>query len=440
MGPDRLISPSLVARRPDLIPNDYSDAHTLLVTFGFRCNLACVFCMVEDVLDVYKGADLGTFRAFLDDREAMRRIRRVTFSGGEATLEREIFDYVRLARSAPGVEHVRVQTNATRLANRTFLNDLIDAGVDEFFVSIHGPDPDICDRLTARAGSFRAIMAGIEAVAESTATLMTNTAIVEPNHRRLSDIVALVAPFRPRTMDFWNIWPRIDQDDSRGMFVRVTDARPHLWKALGACEERGILPVVKWFPHCMLGPYVRYHDDGQPTVLVEQSYWEKAPQFACIYEGVCRHAPEPCAGLSYPYIHKFGWEEDVLEPSRRAGPGNAEGARVIESRAAGATSTVSLEPWIERLGLVPSAQFGNWQLQSARAHQGALVVSLVRDGHDLRIRMFPHDPRRKCFARTRSFDVVHDSVPAPIAGQVEAPLAAFLAHVRRIDAPEAAGS
>src|SRR5262245_8205163 len=114
-APGRLISPALVARRPDLIPNDYSDTNTLLVTFGFRCNLACVFCMVEDVLDVYKGADLATFRAFLDDREAMRRIRRVTFSGGEATLEREILDYVRLARSVPGVEHVRVQTNATRL-------------------------------------------------------------------------------------------------------------------------------------------------------------------------------------------------------------------------------------------------------------------------------------------------------------------------------------
>ncbi len=313
----RKLPQAVVAQRPDVIPEDYSDAHTLLATFGFRCNLACTFCMVEDVLGVYRGADLPTFEAFLKS-PAMKDIRRVTLSGGEATMEKELVEYVRLARTAPGVRHVRVQTNATRLANPVLLKQLMDTGVDEFFVSIHGHDAALCDALTQRPGSFRAIVAGIEAIVKAGATLLTNTVIVAQNHVHLADIVELVAPYKPKSADFWNLWPRIDADDQRGSFVRVSEALPSVVRAIEACERNGIFPVLKWFPHCLLGKHARYHDDSQPTVLVEQEFWEKAPKFACLYQGVCEHSPKRCSGLTHAYVKRFGWEQELLKPSRPA--------------------------------------------------------------------------------------------------------------------------
>ncbi|MBK7859923.1 MAG: radical SAM protein [Archangiaceae bacterium] len=319
MGPSKLPQ-AVVAQRPDLIPEDWSETHTLLATFGFHCNLACTFCMVEDVLGVYRGADLKAFRAFLENPTAMRDIRRVSLSGGEATMEKELVEYVRLARRAPGVEHVRVQTNATRLANPALLGQLIAEGVDEFFVSIHGHDAALCDALTQRPGSFKAIMAGIEAIAKAGATLLTNTVIVAQNHTHLADIVEVVAPFKPRTADLWNLWPRIDADDTRGSFVRVSESLPGVVKALEACERHGITPVLKWFPHCLLGRFAKYHDDSQPTVLVEQQFWEKAPRFACLYQGICEHSPKACAGLTHAYVKRYGWEQDLLQPKRSAEP------------------------------------------------------------------------------------------------------------------------
>jgi MoaA/NifB/PqqE/SkfB family radical SAM enzyme len=431
-APARRLPVALIERQPARIPREFSDEHTLLVTFGFRCNLACPFCMVEDVLGVYEGAKLDVFRAFLEDREAMERIRRVTFSGGEATLEKELFEYARLARRAPGVEHVRVQTNATRLKDRDYLAELIDAGVDEFFVSIHGHEPSLCDQMAGQSGSFRMIMAGIEAIAASKAKLLTNTVIVAPNAAHLADIVALVAPFGPRSMDFWSLWPRIDQADERALFIRVTEARPYLFAALSACEARGIMPIIKWFPHCLLGPYARYHDDSQPTVLVEQSYWEKAPRFACLYEGVCEHAPSPCAGLSFPYIHRFGWEEDVLVPARRGGEG--------QSREATPPPRGALERALERLGFAPGADFGGWQLRSARVFQGSLVIALARGGGEgeLLVRLHKRDPGRPCYARTGSFDVVHDAVPPREEPNIQAPLAALVEHIKRVERRELA--
>lgn len=425
----RRLPTALIERHPNLIPETYSDAHTLLVTFGFHCNLACVFCMVEDVLGVYRGATLEAFKAVLENRNTMAKIRRVTLSGGEATLERDVLEYVRLARSHPNVEHVRIQTNATRLTNRNLLQDLIAAGVDEFFVSIHGPDAAICDQLTAKQGSFRAIMAGVEAIAQSSATLLTNTAIVAPNHDRLRDIVELLAEYQPRTMDFWSIWPRIDQDDSRGLFVRVGDVRSHLLQALEACEQRGIIPVVKWFPHCLLGRFAGYHDDSQPTVLVEQTYWEKAPAFACIYEGICSQAPHRCAGLTFPYIRKFGWEEDVLEPSRGLAKATVNEG---ESRQGGPKNPG--DAVVSRLALTGEMNFAGFRVQSVRAHQRAIIISLVStDGHEIRVRLYEPDPARRCYARTNHFDVVHEALPDALIGRTDAPLQSLLAYLRQVN-------
>ena len=91
---------------------------SVLVAFAFHCNLACTFCMVEDVLQAYDGTTLESFRRFAERECALRGVRRIVFSGGEVTLARDLAEYIRFARSLPGIEHVRLQTNGTRLADR----------------------------------------------------------------------------------------------------------------------------------------------------------------------------------------------------------------------------------------------------------------------------------------------------------------------------------
>ncbi len=43
---------------------------SVLVAFAFHCNLACTFCMVEDVLNVYEGTRLEAFRRFTEKEGA----------------------------------------------------------------------------------------------------------------------------------------------------------------------------------------------------------------------------------------------------------------------------------------------------------------------------------------------------------------------------------
>jgi cyclic pyranopterin phosphate synthase len=425
---------------------------SLLVTFGFRCNLACTFCMVEDALDVYEGTSIEAFRRAAADPAALSGVRRIIFSGGEVTLAKDLVDYVAAARSLPGIEHVRIQTNGVRLGNKDTLRALLDAGADEFFISLHAPDAPLCDAITQRQGSFKAILAGIEAVAGSGAALTTNTAIADVNHRVLPEIVALAAPFGPRSMEFWNYWPRADEEGGRRMNARVTESRGPLLEALAACVRRGIPPVVKWFPRCLLGEYAWCHDDGQPPSLIEDRYWEREPEYGCIYEGVCLDAPErpggstagACAGLSDAYVLEHGWEENVLAPRRGPrGGGGAEPGFVARSllKDAGArrSDQAMAAALAARLGLRVGETIEGWALASATRARGpegsaaALAFARRAGAGRVVVRLHDRDPARKCAIRTRSFDVsyrLEDGAEAADAGPL---LQAVVARLHESD-------
>src|SRR5690606_36671829 len=95
-----------------------------------------------------------------EDNVRLRKHRRVVLTGGEVTLEKKLFDYIAVARRG-NFEHIRVQTNGRPLKDRAFTQSLIDAGVDEFFVSLHGHDADTQDYISQRPGSIDDAIAGI---------------------------------------------------------------------------------------------------------------------------------------------------------------------------------------------------------------------------------------------------------------------------------------
>lgn len=427
---------------PWLPPAHPWPGESLMVTFAFHCNLACTFCMVEDVLNVMPGTSLATFKKTVaEDPTRLAGISRIVFSGGEVTLSKELPAYAAFARSLPGIRHVRVQTNATRLGDRRLLRTLIDSGIDEFFVSFHAPDAALYDRLVQRERSFDNILAGLEAIASSGAELSTNTAIVEPNHDRLEQIVERLLPYRPRSLEFWNYWPRGDEDARRQIAARVGDVRPHLLAALRLALRAGVAPTVKWFPRCLLGPYARYLDDAQPTALIDDAYWAREPAYSCIYEGICADAGSACAGLSHSYIEQHGWEEQQLSPRRAptisTPPETSNATRTVTRslvKDAGdkRSHAAAIAGWLAQFELAPGAELAGFRLRGAALGRGiaALALQFEQGGDTLEVRIGPRDPRRPAFARTASYDLVYArATPAlePDARKVTEALARIIA-------------
>ena len=92
------------ALRDQVHPTRFRD---LAVTVDFHCNSACTFCIVQEGMNNYRGVPLERFAAIVQENLYSRKYDRVLFTGGEVTLEKSLFDFVRLARDSDAFHHVR---------------------------------------------------------------------------------------------------------------------------------------------------------------------------------------------------------------------------------------------------------------------------------------------------------------------------------------------
>src|ERR1051326_8780626 len=77
----------------------------------------------------------------------LRRWKGLTLTGAEVTLRRDLPDLARAARRS-GFDHVRIQTQGMRLGEMDSCRELVEAGIDEYFVSVTAADAATHDAIT----------------------------------------------------------------------------------------------------------------------------------------------------------------------------------------------------------------------------------------------------------------------------------------------------
>jgi len=165
----------------------------------------------------------------------------LTISGGEPTLNARLAEYVAFGKRL-GVREVELQTNATRLADRTLTRALVDAGVDTFFVSLHAPVAEVSDAITEAPGTFAKSVLGIDAIAETGRELRLNFVFCEQNRTLFPDHVRLVSSRWPNaelTISFvassTDVVPR-----DKALMPRYSDVLPFLGEGIRLARELGV--------------------------------------------------------------------------------------------------------------------------------------------------------------------------------------------------------
>ncbi len=369
-------------------------------------------------------------------------VTRIVLSGGEVTLDRELPAFIALARAVPSVEHVRIQTNASRLAEDDLAARLVALGVDELFVSLHAADAARSDAITQRPGSFAAILAGLDAARAAGATIITNTVVCATNVLVLADILALAHDRGAAAAELWGYVPRVDAEDARRLLVRVTEAAPHVHAALTVAEARGLPVTVKYFPRCLLGRFAHLQSDAQPRLVIDDAFWKAYPQYGCLYEGVCAAAvADGCTGLSDAYVRRFGWEEDALVPfAREVRPPDAptiaayhSWAHAAEVRAPEPLDAHDGARLLAVAGLVEGDVIGGATALAPERIAGGLRLRFAISGEQLAIDLRPRNDARPCFARTASLDISHPPWPEATTIAARPLLAALAARLRERD-------
>lgn len=157
---------------------------------GEVCNNNCTFCMEED-RDGRKVTNSAT------SDESVRWIlaqsadcEEVCFTSGEPTTNPRLPVWVKMARAA-GAGRVSVMTNGRALSNERYAKGLVAAGMNRFYVSIHGHDEKLHEGLTRTPGSFVQTVAGLDVIRSLKrygVDLHTSTVITKRNLPHLGEI------------------------------------------------------------------------------------------------------------------------------------------------------------------------------------------------------------------------------------------------------------
>jgi MoaA/NifB/PqqE/SkfB family radical SAM enzyme len=315
--PIRLVRRKSVAPAPAVAGTMGRFDHNQYVsmTMEFRCNLKCVHCMIEGTMDRLEPQSFAQFMRVLEHNAMHRKFKGLILTGSEITLHRDLPQWARLAR-AHGFEHVRIQTHGMRLASRSYVEELVGAGVDEFFVSVASSDGDTHDAITQVPGSFDKTIRGLELLEEfENVTSITNSVVTTKSFRQLPALVERLKPLkRLAQMEFWFYFP-MSESDEKDLVASHIEVLPYLREAIGRARALGRGVEVKNFPECLLGEDRGALYNDQPKLLIDPAFWDEFMRngfHQCVYRERC--ASQKCLGLNSAYVRKFGDHADTLVP------------------------------------------------------------------------------------------------------------------------------
>lgn len=275
-----------------------------------NCNQDCPFCSANETSSNVWTEPGTMLRAIA--RAARRGVERVSFSGGEPTLARDLVHYI-AAASRLGVSKIEIVTNAVLLDSPARALALREAGLTHAFVSLHAHDERLSRRMTQKMDDHGRTLRGIENLLAAGVETVVNHVITAQNYPYLTRFVELVrATFCGEVMiSFAFVTPQYKALEDGALVPRLSEVMPYLRRALHRALQIGQAVVVgsrQGVPPCFLGEFAGWSD---VLKLAPEAASEDAPQkqraAAC---DTCKFTRQ-CTGLWRPYVARYGLAELV---------------------------------------------------------------------------------------------------------------------------------
>ena len=220
----------------------------LHVKVSRSCNNNCLFCLDDrDRREDVTEASVAELLA------AHVHLREVLFTCGEPTLHPRLPAFVAAARQA-GYTSIGLVTNGRRLSYEAYCRSLLEAGLTEVTISIHGATSRSHDALTRARGSFEQTVGGLRNVhrlgRSRGVRLISSTVVTRHNAGTLADLLALLADEGVDVMVINVVEPSgaaLEHFDA--VFTSYTELASSVAAALEGFEHRHRV-VVEGLPLC----------------------------------------------------------------------------------------------------------------------------------------------------------------------------------------------
>ncbi|MDD4931118.1 MAG: radical SAM protein [Candidatus Colwellbacteria bacterium] len=316
----------------------------IYLNLGAQCNQNCNFCLI-------KGSE-GNF-PFMPLVEAKRIIKdfaesggeMLMITGGEPTLYPELDEVIAFADLFPGIKQVSILTNATAFADGLYTEKIIGRDKSNklgFSVSFHSHIAEVSDKITqGMPGDYGRTVSGLANISKWNRQISVYHAIVSDNFNLLPDFVEWI------NVNFPNInsvvmaypFPQGNADKNSWIYVKFTELKPYLLKALHFLREKNIssnIATCGQFPLCIIPEFEEkvlnmliffrknvagtvgkdvFHETEWSSEKWINNYKNKSPQCdQCILNEVCQ-------GFWKKYTDIFGFD-GVSPVTRKTFEGN----------------------------------------------------------------------------------------------------------------------
>jgi MoaA/NifB/PqqE/SkfB family radical SAM enzyme len=298
------------------------------IQLGHFCNNRCVFCASGQLTELGAAvpvADAAVARAL--DAAAGRGLTRVTFLGGEPTIQDSFLPSLAHARRV-GLRDITVFTNGSRTWDVRFLDAVLAGGPVQWRISIQGGDAASHDAIVVKKGAFERIVKGLKLLQERGQDVTVNMCLTTDALPALAQLAQLVVEHGVRQLCIDMVRPVSTGDRTeawlRGIMPRFTAVVPQLRALLKELDRLapGFDVNLTHVPFCVLPDEAhRLHHGGEPTVTFTADLAERQgamdkyafqasdrrlmPQCeACVFR-------PRCTGVPHAYLDAHGDAEFV---------------------------------------------------------------------------------------------------------------------------------
>ena len=261
-----------------------------------ECNNDCLICAraKEEIKEM----------SVLDMKKQLKDLskngcKEIILTGGEPTLMNDFLSIIEVCAGF-GFSPIHIQTNGRRFSDINFAKKVSSFPIIDIFLSIHGDNADIHEKITNSKGSFDQSISGIENLISLGANIRTNTVITKPNAKILDQIARFLIKKGVLTLQFSLLHPKGRVDENPEMIPSLKEMIPSLEKALSYNSEK-VKVFFEAIPFCLLKSNYNYAAEW----LLPKSYREV--EFDKMKGDLCSDCKfyEICPGIWKSYTEKI---------------------------------------------------------------------------------------------------------------------------------------
>lgn len=155
----------------------------------YRCNNDCAHCYNARERS-FPELDTHQWRAILD-RLWELGIPHIVFTGGEPTLRNDLPELIAHAESLGQI--TGLNTNGRRLADASFVQNLVKAGLDHVQITVESSEAAIHNQMVGSRSAFGQTIQGVRNALASPLFVMTNTTMLRTNVHTLAETLDFLA-------------------------------------------------------------------------------------------------------------------------------------------------------------------------------------------------------------------------------------------------------